>query len=348
MIISQTPFRISFFGGGTDYPEYFSKESGAVLGTAIDKFAYLSATHLYSRLFDYTIRLAYRKVECVNELEAIEHAPFRECLRAAGITRSIEVDYTAELPSSVGLGTSSTFVVGTLNVLNAFAGRVVHPLELAYQAIRIEREMLHESVGCQDQTFAAMGGFNLIEFRAVDDVVVHRLPLNGSLLQEFDAHLLLLYTGIRRRASQVAARQVQKIGRNVQRLRQMRAIVDEGYQVLAGRGNLAAFGELLHKSWTLKSQLDESVSSGYINEIYRTGLEHGALGGKLLGAGGGGFVLFFVPPEKRAEVRRALSALEEVPVRVNSPGTRIIHAESGGYYETEPQPADGGDRQQAA
>jgi D-glycero-alpha-D-manno-heptose-7-phosphate kinase len=336
MIISQTPFRISFFGGGTDYPEYFTQESGAVLGTAIDKFAYLSATHLYSRLFDYTIRLSYRQVECVSDLETIQHAPFRECLRATGVTQSIEVDYTAELPSSVGLGTSSTFVVGTLNVLNAFAGRVVHPLELAYQAIRIEREVLGEAVGCQDQTFAAMGGFNLIEFRAVDDIVVHRLPLKAALLQEFDAHLLLLFTGIRRRASQVALKQVERIPLNVLRLRQMRAIVDEGHRVLAGGGSLAAFGHLLHKSWTLKNQLDDSVSNGYINEIYRTGLEHGALGGKLLGAGGGGFLLLYVPEDRRAEVRRALSAvpsldaeetvsLREIPFDLEPQGTKIVH-----------------------
>lgn len=328
MIISRTPFRISFFGGGTDYPEHFTKHGGAVLGTAIDKFAYLSATPLFSKLFDYRIRLAYREVECVNRLDEIRHAPLRECLRSFGITEDIEIDYTAELPSSTGLGTSSSFVVGVLNTLHAFCGRMVHPLELAYRAIEIERDVLGEAVGCQDQTFAAMGGFNLIEFRGTRDIVVHRLPLSAARLDEFQSYLLLVYTGIRRRASHVAARQVQKIDRNTLSLGKMRRLVDEGYAVLTGGSSLDEFGRLLHEGWVLKNSLCDSVSNGAIDEIYRTGLEAGALGGKLLGAGGGGFVLFFVPPERRAAVLRALGPLETIPIGINAAGTQILHASS--------------------
>ena len=328
MIISRTPFRISFFGGGTDYPEHFTKHGGAVLGTAIDKFAYLSATPLYSKLFDYRIRLAYREVECVNHLDEIRHAPLRECLRLFGITEDIEIDYTAELPSSTGLGTSSSFVVGVLNTLHAFCGRMVHPLELAYRAIEIEREVLGEAVGCQDQTFAAMGGFNLIEFRGARDIVVHRLPLSAGRLAEFQEHLLLVYTGIRRRASQVAAQQVQKIDRNQAQLTRMRRLVDEGYAVLTGGASLAEFGRLLHEGWMLKNSLCDSVSNSAIDQIYRSGLQAGALGGKLLGAGGGGFVLFFVPPERRAAVLRALGPLETIPIGINAAGTQILHASS--------------------
>jgi D-glycero-alpha-D-manno-heptose-7-phosphate kinase len=326
MIISKTPFRVSFFGGGTDYPEYFTRYGGAVLGTAIDKSTYLAATPFYSRLFDYSIRLAYRKVECVKDLEFIEHAPFRECLRWTGVTGNIELDCMAELPSCVGLGTSSAFVVGVLNTLHAFQGRAVHPLELAYQAIEIERDVLHESVGCQDQTFAAMGGFNLVEFRGVRDIVVHRVPLTPERQREFEAHLMLVYTGIRRRAAEIAARLVERIDQNRARLKRMRQMVDEGYTTLVGRGSLEGFGRLLHESWVLKHQLDGAVSNDRINDIYRRGLEAGALGGKLLGAGGGGFVAFFVPPERRAAVRKALADLEEIPVQVNAPGTQIIHA----------------------
>jgi len=325
MIISKTPFRISFFGGGTDYPEHFTQHGGAVLGTAIDKFAYLAATPLYSRLFDYRIRLAYREVECVNDIDEIRHAPFRECLRSTGVTSDVEVDYTAELPSSTGLGTSSSFVVGALNTLYAFQGRTIHPLELAYRAIEIERDMLGESVGCQDQTFAAMGGFNLIEFRTTRDIVVHRVPLSTARHREFESHLLAVFTGIRRRASHVASKQISKIGQNTSRLKQMRRLVDKGYDTLANGGSLAQFGSLLHEGWVLKNSLCDSVSNDQINATYRQGLEAGALGGKLLGAGGGGFILFFVPPERRESVTTALGHLETIPIQVNAQGTQIIH-----------------------
>jgi len=326
VIISKTPFRVSFFGGGTDYPEHFSKHGGAVLGTAVDKCTYLAATHFYSRLFDYSIRLAYSKVECVGELDSIQHAPLRECLRWTGVTKDVELDCMAELPSSVGLGTSSSFVVGVLNTLYAFQGRVVHPLDLAYQAIELEREVLGESVGCQDQTFAAMGGFNLVEFRTTRDIVVHRLPLSAERQAEFESHLLVVYTGIRRRASHLAARQIEKIGRNVERLKQMRRQVDEGYEVLAGGKGLSEFGRLLDQGWRLKNSLDDSVSNAEINAIYERGLQAGAWGGKLLGAGGGGFILFFVPPERRASLIAALGNLESISIGVNAPGTQIVHA----------------------
>lgn len=326
MIISKTPFRVSFFGGGTDYPEHFTKHGGAVLGTAVDKCTYSAATHFYSRLFDYSIRLAYSKVECVADLDSIQHAPLRECLRWTGITKDVELDCMAELPSSVGLGTSSSFVVGVLNTLYAFQGRVVHPLDLAYQAIEIERDVLGESVGCQDQTFAAMGGFNLVEFRTTRDIVVHRLPISPERQAEFEQHLLVVYTGIRRRASQVAARQVERIGGNTERLKRMRRLVDEGYEVLAGGGSLTKFGRLLDEGWKLKTSLDDSVSNSQINAIYERGLQSGAWGGKLLGAGGGGFILFFVPPEKKSGMIAELGSLETISIRVNAPGTQIVHA----------------------
>jgi len=327
VLISKTPFRISFFGGGTDYPEYFNRHGGAVLGTAIDKSTYLAATRFYSKLFDYNIRLAYRQVECVSDLESIQHAPLRECLRWVGIRENIEVDCMAELPSSVGLGTSSSFVVGVLNALYSFQGRVVHPLDLARQAIAIEREVLGEAVGCQDQTFAAMGGFNLIEFRAGNEITVHRVPLSESRLRDFEQHLLLLFTGIRRRASHLAARQIKKVVTNSRRLSKMRKMVDDGYRLVTESRTWEPFGKLLHQAWTLKNELDSSISNAQIDNIYRAGMEAGALGGKLLGAGGGGFVLFFVPPERRGQVRSALAHLEEVPVGINAAGTRVIHAE---------------------
>jgi D-glycero-alpha-D-manno-heptose-7-phosphate kinase len=326
VIITKTPFRISFFGGGTDYPEYFERHGGAVLATAIDKSTYLSATHFYSRLFDYSIRIAYRKVECVRGLDEIEHGPFRECLRWAGISENIEVDTAADLPAFSGLGSSSSFVVGLLNTLTAFQGLRLRPIDLAYRAIDIERNVLKEAVGCQDQTVAAVGGFNLIEFRRTDDIVVHRVPLGAERLRELEAHLLMVFTGLKRRAADQAAQQIERIPDNRHRLQRMRALVDEGYDLLMRTSALAEFGALVHEAWTLKGELSDRVSNRTIAEIYEAGRSAGAWGGKLLGAGGGGFILFIVPPERRAAVLNRLAHLEEVPVQLNAPGSHVIYA----------------------
>lgn len=326
MIITKTPFRISFFGGGTDYPEYFEQHGGAVLATAIEHAAFVSVSRFYSRLFDYSLRIAYRQVECVQELDEIRHPAFRECLRHCGVTRDVEVNYAAELPSFSGMGTSSTFVVGLLHALHAFQGRCVKPLELAYQAIALEREVLKECVGCQDQTLAAVGGFNVLEFRSTCDIVVHRVPLAPERRALFEQHLLLLYTGVRRRASDVAVRQVRKISQNLRALLRMREMVDEAYNCLTGGDDMERFGALLEESWRLKQNLDESVADANIAELYRRGREAGAFGGKLLGAGGGGFLLFLVAPERRRRVRERLGHLEEIPVRINAPGSHIVHA----------------------
>jgi D-glycero-alpha-D-manno-heptose-7-phosphate kinase len=326
MIITQTPLRISFLGGGTDYPEYFLKHGGAVLGTAVDKSAVFCMSRFYSKLFEYSIRIAYRQVECVNEIDEIQHAPFRECLRWAGVMQDIEINHAAELPAFTGLGSSSSFVVGLLNTIYAFQRRMKPSLEVAYEAIDLERNRLKESVGCQDQTFAAVGGFNLIEFNGMNDFVVHRIPFTYSRLEEFEEHLLVFFTGIKRRAEDLAARQVQRVVVNKARLDAMRALVDEGYRILVGGGSVAPFGAVLHKAWLLKRDLDEAITNSTVDAIYAAGMEAGALGGKLLGAGGGGFMLFFVPPERREAVRERLSHLAEVQFHLNASGTHVVHA----------------------
>ena len=333
MIISQTPLRISLLGGGTDYPEHFLSHGGAVLGTAVDKFAFFSMSRFYSALFDYSIRISYRQVECVRSLDEIRHAPFRECLRWAGLARDIEINHTAELPAFTGLGSSSSFVVGLLHTIHAFQGRLVSPLELAYEAIEMERGILKESVGCQDQTFAAVGGFNLVEFRGREDFIVHPLGLSRRRQQEFEDHVLIFFTGLRRRAEGLAARHVQRIKQNIGRLTEIRSMVDEGYRILTGPGNLDPFGDILHRTWLQKRLLDPQISNPALDQIYEAGLQAGALGGKLLGAGGGGFVLFFVPPENQRSVRHRLRHLQEIHFKTNAPGTRIILAGSGNASE---------------
>jgi D-glycero-alpha-D-manno-heptose-7-phosphate kinase len=326
MIITKTPFRVSFFGGGTDYPEYFETHGGAVLATAIDQSAFVAVSRFHSKLFDHQIRLAYRQVECVNSLDEIAHPGFRECLRHCGLSRDIEASYMAELPSFSGMGSSSSFMVGLLNALHAFQGRAVRPLDLAYEAIHLERTVMKECVGCQDQTMAAVGGFNVVEFRSLTDIVVSRIPMRRDRQQFFEQHLLLLFTGFRRRASEIASRQVSRVGENLPALKRMREMVDEAYSAVTCPGSFERFGRLLDESWRHKQTLDQGVANSVIASYYSRGVEAGAFGGKLLGAGGGGFLLFFVPPEKRAAVRRELSELEEIPLAINAPGSHILHA----------------------
>jgi D-glycero-alpha-D-manno-heptose-7-phosphate kinase len=324
MIITQTPLRISFLGGGTDYPEHFEEHGGAVLGAAVDKACYFTVAPFPSGMFDYRLRVAYRNVECVAHVDEVEHRPFRECLRWAGLTRDAEITLTAELPAMTGLGSSSAFTVGLLNAIHAHQGRPLLPLELAYRAIEFERGVLRESVGCQDQTLAAVGGFNLIEFRALGDFAVHSVSLAAERLRELESHLICFYTGIRRKADALARAQTRRVRLNLGRLRQMRLLVDDGYRVLTGSGSLAPFGELLHQSWTLKRELDRRVSSPEIDRWYRAGIDAGAVGGKLLGAGGGGFLLFFAAPETHDFLRVALGELHEVTFALGAPGSRVI------------------------
>ncbi len=323
MIITRAPLRISFLGGGTDYPEYFTVEGGAVLATAIHQYAYITANHFHSELFDYSIRLAYRKVELANSLDHIQHAPFREAMRYCGVSRDIELNYMADLPAFTGLGSSSSFTVALLQALHAYCGRYRSGLELAYEAIHLERHILGEQVGCQDQVLAAVGGFNLIEFRAEDDIVVHRLVLSPPRLADLQRHLMLFFTGIRRSASQVAGKQISKIAANRAVLREMRDLVDRGCDALLASRPVTEFGEILHRSWVLKRSLDQGVSCGSIDNMYARAREAGAVGGKLLGAGGGGFLLILARPEDQPRIREQLTEFPSLPVTLAASGCHL-------------------------
>jgi D-glycero-alpha-D-manno-heptose-7-phosphate kinase len=324
MIIARAPVRISFFGGGTDYPEYFLQEGGAVLATAIDKFSYVTVSPFLSRLFDYSMRISYRKVEIVKAVDAIEHNVFRECLRLCQIERDVEIHNCADLPAFTGLGSSSAFTVSLLHALHSSKGQFLRPEELAYEAIHVERDILKDNVGCQDQALAAWGGFNLIEFHTEQNIVVNRVPLSQQRLTEFESHLFLVYTGITRKASEVVAQQLKRVGQNVPALRAMRAMVYEGHDILVTNRPLREFGELLDRAWEAKRGLDGGVSKPEIDEIYAAGREAGAWGGKLLGAGGGGFMLFFAPPAAHAKLRHVFAGRQILDVKINAPGSQII------------------------
>ena len=325
MIITQTPFRVSFFGGGTDYPEYFETHGGAVLGTAIDKFAYFSMSKFLSSLFDYNIRIAYKQIECVNNINEIKHSPFRECLKKRGITKDVEINYCAEMPSFSGLGTSSTFTVGLLNTLSAFNYTTQKPLDLAYEAIDMERNVLGEAVGCQDQVFAAVGGFNVVEFKTTNDIIINKVIMKPDRIKEFEDCLFLIFTRQFRQAASIAKKQIAKIDGNKDRLKQIHQMVYEGYDILTGNSGFEEFGVLLDQMWKLKSELDENISTGEISALYAKGLDAGALGGKLLGAGGGGFILFFVPPERKKQFLMEMAGFEIVPIKTNVDGSKVIH-----------------------
>lgn len=325
MLITQTPFRVSFFGGGTDYPEYFEKYGGAVLGTTIDKYAYFSMTKFLSSLFDYNLRLAYSKIECVNSVEEIEHVPFKECLKQCGVIKDVEIDYSAEMPSFSGLGTSSTFVVGLLNTLNAYNHKHIAPIELAYKAIEMEREALKDSVGCQDQVFAAVGGFNVIEFKSTTNISVNRIVMSPSRMRQLQNSLVLVFTGIYRRAGTIAKKQIQNVDLNIEKLKNIHKMVDVGYSLLTGSSTLDEFGELLDKMWQEKKKLDASISTGQIADLYDKGIGAGALGGKLLGAGGGGFILFYVPQENRKQFEERMIGNEIIPIKMNTTGSLIVN-----------------------
>ena len=324
MIISRAPVRISFFGGGTDYPEYFLKEGGAVLATAIDKYSYVTASPFLSHLFDYSIRVSYRKVELARDVADIEHSVFRECLKLCKLEKDIELHNVADLPAFTGLGSSSAFTVSLLHALHCFKGEFLKPHELAYEAIYVERHLLKENVGCQDQVLAAFGGFNLMEFRTERDIAVSRVPISPQRLAEFEQHLFLVFTGITRKASDVVAKQLQRVEENTNLLRSMRAMAYEGCDILTGHRALREFGELLHRAWMIKRSLDGGVSSPEIDEIYQQGVDAGAWGGKLLGAGGGGFMLFFAAPESHPRLEQIFANRQVLRIKVNAGGSQII------------------------
>lgn len=324
MIITRAPLRISFFGGGTDYPEFFEKEGGAVLATAIDKFSYVTASRFFSDLFDFSVRVSYSKAESARRVEDIEHKVFREALKLSGFEKDIELHTVADLPAFTGLGSSSSFTVALLQALHAFKGEYLPPLALAYEAIAVERHRCGDNVGCQDQVTAAVGGFNLIEFRREDDVRVHGVALARERLEDFQRHLVLVYTGITRRASDLVARQLQRLPANVDTLRRMRAMAERGFEILTGGRPLSEFGELLDGAWTAKRGLEGSISNPEIDRMYAAGREAGALGGKLLGAGGGGFLAFFAPPEAHARLRDVLRPHPTLDFEIAAPGSEII------------------------
>lgn len=324
MILTRTPFRISFFGGGTDYPKWYRKHGGAVIGGAIDKYCYISLRTL-PPFFAHRHRIVYSNVELVNDVAEIKHPAVRAVLGDMGVTDGLEIHHDGDLPARSGLGSSSAFTVGLLNALYAHQGRMVSKRHLAQEAIRIEQEVIAENVGSQDQVWAAYGGLNRIDFHADGSIDVTPLIIGREWREALQDHLVLYFTGFSRYATDIAKDKIANLDKRETQLRTLRQMVDEAAAILDGGGrSLEDMGRLLHESWMLKRELSASVSNSAIDDLYESALAHGALGGKLLGAGGGGFLLLFVPPERQAALREHFKDLIAVPVRFDVGGSKIV------------------------
>lgn len=325
MIITRTPLRISFFGGGTDYPEHYRKHGGQTLGVAINYYSYLMVSRLAS-LFDYSIRVSYSRTELAHCVDDIQHPAVRECLRFVDINGGVEIGYSGDLPARTGLGSSSSFTVGLLHALHAFQGRLVKREQLASEAVHVERELIRERVGIQDQYICAHGGLVHVQIEASGSIKVVPVPVRSERLAQLQSSLMLFYTGIQRHANDVLAAQLESTenGAITNELRQMSELVDQGLEILTGEHPLQTFGDLLHATWTIKQGLSPHITNGQINEWYGRARRAGAIGGKLLGAGGGGFLLLFAEPSKQEAVTAALADLRQVAVRFAHSGSELI------------------------
>ncbi|MBI5456411.1 kinase [Candidatus Kaiserbacteria bacterium] len=332
MVITRTPFRISFFGGGTDYPAWYQNHGGAVLSGSIDKYCYLILRH-FPPFFEYRYRVRYAINENTTVHDDIEHPAVRESLKFLHFKDGVEIMHTADLPAMSGLGSSSSFTVGLLHGLQALRDEHTTKKKLADDAIYVEQKRIKENVGSQDQVAAAFGGLNKITFGGKGGIKVSPIDISKKRVHDLEDHLLLFFTGFSRRASDIAGKQIKAIPKKAAELRRMQAMVDEGKRILEPRGRLTDFGELLHEGWMLKRGLSSVVTNDHLDSIYERGRAAGAIGGKILGAGGGGFMLFFVPREKRSAVRTALKELLCVPFRFETKGSQIIFTRPSEKYE---------------
>jgi D-glycero-alpha-D-manno-heptose-7-phosphate kinase len=324
MIISRTPYRISFFGGGTDYPAWYEQYGGAVLATTVDKYCYLSC-RLLPPFFEHALRIVYSKVELCQNRNEITHPVVREILTYLDLDRGLEIHHDGDLPARSGIGSSSAFTVGLLHALYALKGQMPTKSQLAKESIYIERGRLQETVGSQDQVLAAYGGFNHIQFFENGQMDVRPITLDRERVEELDSHLMLFYTGMQRTASDIAGSYVKDLKSKEKQLHRIGEMVEEGLSILNSGEDIARFGSLMHEAWTLKRSLGKKVSNPQIEEMYEQAMDAGALGGKVTGAGGGGFLLLFVHPSNQEKVREQLGKLTYVPFNFDYSGSQIVY-----------------------
>lgn len=325
MIITRTPVRVSFLGGGTDYPDYFRQHGGQTLGVAIKKYSYVTVNRL-SDLFDYSIRVSYSKTELLKDVGEIMHPSVRECLQFLNLNGGVEINYVGDLPARTGLGSSSSFTVGLLHALHAFKGELVSHRQLASEAVYVEQEMIKERVGVQDQYTCAHGGLVHLQFNRDGEIKVSPVPIRSERLAKLESHLMLFYTGIRRYAHDILNEQIKntKQGTISNDLSYLSNLVEQGLDVLTNEHPITCFGELLHMAWVTKQRFSSKITNPKIDQWYNQAREAGAIGGKLLGAGGGGFLLLFVEPKDHTTVRKILAELAFVDFCSDHSGSTII------------------------
>lgn len=324
MIITKTPFRMSFFGGGTDIEDYFKENGGAVLSTTFDKYCYVTVRHL-PRFFEYSNQITYSKIERINAIDEIEHPAVKNAMKMLDM-RELSIGYDADLPARTGLGTSSSFAVGMLNAFYSLKGKYVDKKKLANEAIYLERVLCNEAGGWQDQIAASFGGFNRINFNS-DGYEVLPVIISPKRKRQLNNNLMMFFTGFTRFSSEVQKfNNVSGTEEKREKLRMMYELVDEAETVLINKDrDLDDFGRLLDITWRLKKGTGGAISTGSIDELYKKGITAGALGGKLLGAGGGGFLVFYVQPDKQNSVKEAMRDLMYIPFKFEDGGTRVIH-----------------------
>ena len=322
MIITQTPFRMSFFGGGTDFPDFYREHGGAVISTSFDKYCYVNVRHL-PRFFDYATELSYSKIERVVDVEEIKHPAIREAMKFLDM-HELRLTYEADLPARSGLGTSSSFAVGMLNAFYALKGKYADKKKLADEAIYLERVLCKESGGIQDQIAAAFGGLNRINFNA-EGYEVKPVIISPERKRQLNRNLMLFFTGFSRFSSDIQETTQKALADKEKQLLEMLSLVDDAERILTSKTDLNEFGRLLDYTWKLKRGISSQISTGTIDDLYDRGMKAGALGGKLLGAGGGGFLLFYVEEDKREAVHQAMEDLRYVPFRFENSGTRVIY-----------------------
>jgi len=325
MIICRTPTRISFFGGGTDYPIWYRENNGMVLSTTINKYSYITLRYL-PKIFDYNFRIRYFSTEQTQTLEEIKHPSVRECARILGINQGFEMIHHADLPAGTGLGSSSTFTVGMLHSFYSLINYMPTKRELALKALEIEQQVIGESVGSQDQVAAAFGGLNRIQFGGEKEFEVDPIILGKERLRELQDKLLLCFTGFSRSAPEIAQHQIRDTPARNKELTAMSELTIEALSVLTSpSASLDDFGKLLNEQWKIKRSLTSHVSTPEVDQIYETAMKSGALGGKLLGAGGGGFMLFYADQSKQEAIQKSLPDKIFVPFRFEDTGSKIVY-----------------------
>jgi D-glycero-alpha-D-manno-heptose-7-phosphate kinase len=324
MIITRTPFRISFFGGGTDYPDWYNNNPGAVISTTINKYCYITCRQL-PPFFDYKYRIRYHKKEETKNIQEITHPSVRECLKYTKTTQGLEIVHHADLPARSGLGSSSTFTVGMLHALNALNGKMISKRQLALDAIHVEQNIIKENVGSQDQTNAAFGGFNHIEFNKRRKITISPIILSKIKQNTLSSHLMLFFTGFSRTASDISKHQIAAIKKNKIDMTHSYKLVEEAQKILNRKNFIKDFGNLLNEQWNMKKSYTKKITNKEIDYIYNTGIKAGAYGGKLLGAGGGGFILFVADPKHHNSLKNKLKKLLYVPINLESLGSQVVY-----------------------